>query len=546
MSNQPSFSAHQRKCASAPAPKQAPAPAQAQAQAPAPLPTLAQWLSLQTWEDTDEKQGANTSQKSPSMKEEHHYKFFNRVERRANLPFLTEHQGRVDNLLARTDTVPLVTMRWNDCRRRIRYRLESELEGVISKVWDALNGGIPPAADNVYPPAIRNARIKQRTIISGWGGSHKGIKFDIAAIFQTTMRDDVDPEDTVYFLVEVKTESAIRAKLQGLEARIQNSVMPHTDDLSTLTPADKVLIQVFTQAQQAHCEVVVLMGHDTVYVCQAVEAELFIHGPLYRYPEPGQPAFTPLYAMRVMASAFYHRAWVMRTRRTQGTQGQRVPTIAPAPTHGWVATPDFLTRLKRALSSVWDELRLATCRSLRVQYDDGRVVVYNRSEPALTGRAVCWPIFPLLQWIGYRLFGAVTIRVGESLDGGDLTFAWRGTVGATSVVVKTDVWHIDDATEREVAREWERLAMALPRDARVASALPIPAYYGLFVGARASVIVMSDCGDPITQFPDQEEHLRDAQAAALATMESAGVEVHDVAERNTVFDGTTVRIIDFV
>ena len=29
-------------------------------------------------------------------------------------------------------------------------------------------------------------------------------------------------------------------------------------------------------------------------------------------------------------------------------------------------------------------------------------------------------------------------------------------------------------------------------------------------------------------------------------MESAGVEVHDVAERNTVFDGTTVRIIDFV
>ncbi|OSC96935.1 hypothetical protein PYCCODRAFT_1472256 [Trametes coccinea BRFM310] len=288
------------------------------------------------------------------------------------------------------------------------------------------------------------------------------------------------------------------------------------------------------------------MGHNTVYVCQAVEAELFIHGPLYRYPEPGQPAFTPLYAMRVMASAFYHRAWVMRTRRTQGTQGQRVPTIAPAPTHGWVATPDFLTRLKRALSSVWDELRLATCRSLRVQYDDGRIVVYNRSEPALTGRAVCWPIFPLLQWIGYRLFGAVTIRVGESLDGGDLTFAWRGTVGATSVVVKTDVWHIDDATECEVAREWERLAMALPRDARVASTLPIPAYYGLFVGARASVIVMSDCGDPITQFPDQEEHLRDAQAAALATMESAGVEVHDVAERNTVFDGTTVRIIDFV
>ncbi|CDO76918.1 hypothetical protein BN946_scf184893.g1 [Trametes cinnabarina] len=474
---------------------QAPAQAPAPAPAPALLPTLAQWLSLQTWEDTDEKQGANTSQKSPSMKEEHQYQFFNRVERKANLPFLTEHQGWVDNLLARTDT--------------------SELEGVISKAWDALNGGIPPAADNVYPPTIRNAQFKQRTIISGWGGAHKGIKFDIAAIFQTTMSNEVDPEDTVYLLVEVKTESAIRAKLQGLEARIQNSVMPHTHDLSTLTPADKVLVQ-------------------------AVQAELFIHSPLYRYPEPGQPAFTPLYAMRVMASAFYHRAWVMRT------QGQRAPTIAPTPTHGWVAMPAVLTSLKRTLSSVWDELRLATCRSLRVQYDNGRVVVYDRSEPALTGHAVCWPLFPLLQWIGYRIFGAVTICVSESLDSGDLMFAWHGTVGAISVVVKTDVWHIDDATEHEVAKEWECLAMALPRNARVASALPIPAYYGLFVGERASIIVMSDCGEPINDFPDQLESLREAQTEALAAMESAGIEVHDMAERNTVFDGTTVRIIDFV
>ncbi|KAJ2985701.1 hypothetical protein NUW54_g10063 [Trametes sanguinea] len=88
--------------------------------------------------------------------------------------------------------------------------------------------------------------------------------------------------------------------------------------------------------------------------------------------------------------------------------------------------------------------------------------------------------------------------------------------------------------------------MALPRDARVASALPIPAYYGLFVGDRASIIVMSDCGDPINHFPDQLERLRDAQTEALAAMESAGIKVQDVAERNTVFDGTTVHIIDFV
>ena len=76
------------------------------------------------------------------------------------------------------------------------------------------------------------------------------------------------------------------------------------------------------------------MGHNTVYVCQAVEAELFIHGPLYRYPEPGQPAFTPLYAMRVMASAFYVSAKptipVVRTPLTRRcVDDHRRPPTAP-------------------------------------------------------------------------------------------------------------------------------------------------------------------------------------------------------------------------
>ena len=37
-----------------------------------------------------------------------------------------------------------------------------------------------------------------------------------------------------------------------------------------------------------------------------------------------------------------------------------------------------------------------------------------------------------------------------------------------------------------------------------------------------------------------------AQTEAIAEMENAGVEVRDIAARNTVFDGTRVRIIDFV
>ena len=295
----------------------------------------------------------------------------------------------------------------------------------------------------------------------------------------------------------------------------------------TATSTDEFHVQAFTQARLTHCEVVILMAHNTVYVCQAIGSEMFINGPMYRFPFAGQPAFTPLDAMRVMASAFYvsakpayhpvvskpltrryldlgpqHRACLLRAACL------RVPTIAPTPTKRWLAPPAFLSRLKRALSRVWDEVRLATCRSLRVQYVDGRVVVFDRSEPALTGRAVCWPLFPVLRRLGYHLFREVTLHVGDALEGGHLTFAWRGTLGATSVVVKTDLRYIDDWTEREATQEWERLALALPHDARVASALPIPAYYGLFVGAHASIIVMSDCGEPISNFPELEDRLR--------------------------------------
>ncbi|KAH9884414.1 hypothetical protein C8Q73DRAFT_720078 [Cubamyces lactineus] len=123
-------------------------------QAPAPLPTRAQWLAIQTWGDTDEKKGANAFQETHSQKEEHSYQFFDRVERTPHLPFMTDHQGWVNNLLTRTDTVPLFASRWNDFHaRKPRYRLESELKGVIERMWHALNAGIPADVDSEYPRA---------------------------------------------------------------------------------------------------------------------------------------------------------------------------------------------------------------------------------------------------------------------------------------------------------------------------------------------------------------------------------------------------------
>ncbi|KAI9069937.1 hypothetical protein FKP32DRAFT_1670965 [Trametes sanguinea] len=228
-------------------------------------------------------------------------------------------------------------------------------------------------------------------------------------------------------------------------------------------------------------------------------------------------------------------------------QAQRVPTIPPTPSNDpWLSPLAFLSKFMLALRRVWDEVCLATCRSLRVRYPNGCVVLYDRSEVALTGPAVSSPIFPILQHLGHHVFQTVTLNVVESLDGGETTFAWRTTVGVTSVIMKSDLMTTDDWTEREVTKEWIRLAFALPRNARVASALPIPAYHGLFQGARESIILMSDCGDPITNFPDVQDELRRAQFEAIAEMENAGVVVQDIAARNTVFDGRRVRIIDFV
>ncbi|KAI0351295.1 hypothetical protein OH77DRAFT_1429821 [Trametes cingulata] len=508
---------------------------------PPPAQTLAEWLAQQPWPICYELPGMNSRQKTPSQRETYQYRHFDRVERRDELAFLSSHRTQVDELLRRTDTVPEIAAEWAMVRRKeLGYRSEAELQSHLVRLWEALELGLPPDNDNEYPEAIRNAPWRQRTVLGGYRSEVTGIDFDIAAFLRTAPRaGDPAPSDTVYLLVEVKTERAILAKVGDLDRCIVANTMPQLE-LPSLTEAEQMLVQCFTQAKVSKCEVVVLMGHNSVYLLQAVESELFVQGPYYRYPAPGQPAFTPLDAMRVLASAYFHRAYVLRTAELCIPPIPSTPAIPSSPL---TAT---LTRLVHALRHVWDEVRLATCPRIRVRYPNGRVVTYDRSEPALTGPAVSSPLFPVIQWLGRHLFRTVTLNVTECLNGGELATAWRGTVGVTSVIIKTDLMFINDWTEREVIKEWDRLTLALPSDARVASALPIPAYYGLFGEVRASIILMSDCGEPIDDFPDMAEHLRNAQREAIAALESTGVEVHDIAGRNTVFDGTRVRIIDFV
>ncbi|KAI8996208.1 hypothetical protein BD414DRAFT_533925 [Trametes punicea] len=137
--------------------------------------------------------------------------------------------------------------------------------------------------------------------------------------------------------------------------------------------------------------------------------------------------------------------------------------------------------------------------------------------------------------------------VGE-IGGGDITAAWRGYLGTTSVVLKMNRFIEEHSENRAVLDEWRRLSARLPGDIKRATALPIPTYHGLFVREEADMILMSDCGDPLEAYLDDEqgEELSVAYEQALNALRDVGIEPEDVAPRNAVYDGHVVRIIDFV
>lgn len=217
-------------------------------QAHAPQPTLAQWLAAQVWSIPSEL-STSSRQKDPSQKEAHKYNFFERVERVDELPMMAGYRGRVDSLLARTDTVAELARMWHGTRTTdVVYRAESELEDHLATVWRALNSGLASDIGAEYPEAIRNAPWKQRAVTGGYHGQETGIKYDIGLYIQTgAYLGDLATKDTVYLLVEVKTERAMLAKLDEVEARIKVSAMPHRR-LEDLGQGDRMLVQVSTHS----------------------------------------------------------------------------------------------------------------------------------------------------------------------------------------------------------------------------------------------------------------------------------------------------------
>ncbi|KAJ3005037.1 hypothetical protein NUW54_g4524 [Trametes sanguinea] len=142
------------------------------------------------------------------------------------------------------------------------------------------------------------------------------------------------------------------------------------------------------------------------------------------------------------------------------------------------------------------------------------------------------------------------VKLPAPIGGGHVTMAWRGHLGVAPVVVKMKRFLVKDGHEdRVTAPEWEQLKCTPPCNVRKATALPIPAYHGLFTGVDNDIILMSDCGDHLPYSYDSDTNpgpLTVAYNRALNALRSAGIEPQDVAARNAVYDGHVVRIIDFV
>ncbi|KAI0372133.1 hypothetical protein BV20DRAFT_1050904 [Pilatotrama ljubarskyi] len=166
--------------------------------------------------------------------------------------------------------------------------------------------------------------------------------------------------------------------------------------------------------------------------------------------------------------------------------------------------------------------------------------------PPLTGRLAASAWWGVVRLLARVLYIGAYIKVEDSIGGGSETMAWRGRIGDTSIVLNTEQLVHQPQDERRVRQEWILMSTRLPRDIKAATSLPIPSYDGLFVGKDVDIILMSDDGRPLYEIDDLDGRLQGAHEQAVRALQAVGIQPEDVAPRNAVFDGTVVRIVDWV
>ncbi|KAI8973160.1 hypothetical protein BD414DRAFT_540053 [Trametes punicea] len=508
--------------------------------------SMQDYLANTTWPTLINASTSSEEQNKTSLLEWSVYHKFNEVQcvDTNQIPLLQEQalQQKVNEGLARVDYTATVALFWGIIPEWVAYRTESELATRLYDCFRAISAGIPQDTNDkqIWPPPIADAPYWRLGATYKYEGVQPGIEYDVALYLRTrsTLEGGVI-EDYPYFLIKGKTEPAISAKLRDVENHMLNCMMPEVTQ-AMLNPADHMLLQIYTQLYNAECPVGLLMGDNTVYVVERRADKLFIDGPRYRRPEPGQVPFTPLDAARLVFTAYYARADQAMQRFTAPLSALSTPAqfqILRVLPNSWHPI---------ALRRMWEEIRLVTCTTLRVRFPTGYVTEYTRDAGPLSGPIVSSSFWRVIQLGAQCLPPVANVSLDKLLGGGGYTMAWRATLGATSIVLKMDTFIPESLDDRRVLDEWVRLSQRLPQDARAATQLPIPAYHGLFSNNTTSVIVMSDCGESLQERDLIEESLKEAQARALEALRNVGIDPQDVAPRNTVWDGQKVRIIDFV
>ncbi|KAI9060425.1 hypothetical protein FKP32DRAFT_1679075 [Trametes sanguinea] len=449
-------------------------------------------------------------------------------------------------LLSDTSRLEALRTWWMVCSTPVFYLSVRTLHLSLSAEYEAIARVLPSPPVDYYPRFITDdptCIVEHSTLLSG--NQRFGTYFCVRTI--DLLAGLVKVTDYKFFVVEVESERTLSAELDNILAIATHGRLAPSDDVTNLPIANRILLRLWERLHETQPPVGILTGENTVFIMQREDDILHLDGPYYRSPtNPDQKEFTPLDALQLMVRSFVVRG-ELEARAIGTRQGDANPAVHCLPR---LLPLRQLSDVISPFRRIFNQVQLATCRKLRVQYppENGRVVDYRRTASALTGSLVASRGWSVVQTVAHFAPITAVVKLTAPIGGGHDTMTWRGHLGEAPVVVKMNRYLVEDGHEnRVIAEEWSRLERALPHDVRMATALPIPAYHGLFVGVDNDIILMSDCGDSLADVVNGDDNsLRSAHNRALDALRSAGIEPEDVAPRNAVYDGRVVRIIDFV
>ncbi|KAJ3008861.1 hypothetical protein NUW54_g2998 [Trametes sanguinea] len=149
-------------------------------------------------------------------------------------------------------------------------------------------------------------------------GRQDGIKFDIALMIGRRFPDRELKED-VFGFVEVKTETNLEGKAEGIEEALTHGNVERSR-VDKMSPSVRLLVQVFMQILKERNTATIVMGANWLYLMELDwrTGILMVDGPYFRIPPAvlKVKAFTPVDTMRVVAHMY--EALTLRGGRGEG------------------------------------------------------------------------------------------------------------------------------------------------------------------------------------------------------------------------------------